>query len=107
MASGISNTFRIGGVAAGVAALGAILESRIGVRLRGGPTRTARLAGAIAAGGIRAAGPLADAADNAFVFGLNDVFIAAAATVLIGAVAVLGLVRLRQIGHRAPASENA
>ena len=35
MASGISNTFRIGGVAFGVAALGALLENRIAASLVG------------------------------------------------------------------------
>ncbi|MGH2902769.1 MAG: hypothetical protein ACRDK7_04190 [Solirubrobacteraceae bacterium] len=35
MASGISNTFRIGGLATGVAALGAVFQSRLETSLQG------------------------------------------------------------------------
>ena len=60
MASGISNTFRIGGVATGVAALGAVFQHKhpghaAGRRRR---TRPRALARAIAAGGTQAAAKL-------------------------------------------------
>ena len=61
MASGISNTFRIGGLAVGVAALGAVFQHRLTTSLRGIPRRRpgTRLAKAVASGGMHAAAALA------------------------------------------------
>jgi EmrB/QacA subfamily drug resistance transporter len=73
MASGINNTFRQVGIATGIAALGAILQSQAGSQLaasgRGDP--------------------------QAFTDGLNTILLVAAIVVYAGAVAALGLVRRR------------
>jgi hypothetical protein len=90
MASGISNTFRLGGVATGVAALGAVFQRRLASTLHGTlGHQSQELARAVAAGGTRAAiaskaGPAAvEASRHAFITGMN-------ALVLVGAVTVLG-----------------
>jgi EmrB/QacA subfamily drug resistance transporter len=71
MASGINNTFRQVGIATGIAALGAILQSKAGSQLaasgRGDP--------------------------HAFTDGLNTILLVAAVLVFAGAVAALALVR--------------
>jgi len=93
MASGISNTFRIAGLATGVAALGAVFEQRIARSLH---TLTGRqqpaLARAVAAGGTRAAraasggnGGVVVAARHAFVTSMNELVLVGAATVFVGA----------------------
>ena len=106
MASGISNTFRIGGVATGVAALGAVFQQRLGVTLRtllGYPHPV--VARAVAAGGPHApaathAGPrVVEAARHAFVTGMNDIVLVGAATVLGAAVFTL-LVRRKDFYSR-------
>ena len=90
MASGISNTFRLGGVATGVAALGAVFQHRLDSTLHamlGHPTP--EIARALAAGGTRAAAGTRGTANvmsatrHAFVNGMNEL-------VLVGAVTVLG-----------------
>jgi len=116
MASGISNTFRIGGVATGVAALGAVFEHRIQSTLHGlvGPNQTGVVARAIAAGGTRAAAKVSGnkpaivmAAPHAFVTGMNLVIMVGAVTVGVGAVFAV-LVRRkdfysrRRDGYRPP-----
>jgi hypothetical protein len=102
MASGISNTFRIGGLATGVAALGAVFQHQVTSDLasRGGlgvPAST--LAKTIASGGTRAAAALRPdntaietASHQAFVSGMNTILLIGAATVLLGALCA-GLVR--------------
>jgi len=115
MASGISNTFRLGGVATGVAALGAIFQGRIQTTLQGatGHTSTA-LAQAVAAEGARAAAQVTagrplmlEAVHRAFVNGVNDLVGVGAVTVLVGA-AFAVLVRRkdfysrRRAGYRPP-----
>src|ERR1043166_5932246 len=77
MASGINNSFRLSGVAVGVAALGAVLERRASSSLASslGP-HGHDLAQAVASTGVRAAGgrsTVAHAAALAFVSGLNAV----------------------------------
>ena len=109
MASGISNTFRIGGLAVGVAGLGAIFEHRIGTSLQaslGGPQQ--ELSRAVASGGTRAAAALAhgrqsilEAAMRAFADGLNEILLIGAGLVLVGALGAVTLVRLRDF-HRRP-----
>jgi EmrB/QacA subfamily drug resistance transporter len=110
MASGISNTFRIGGLAVGVAALGAVFEHRIAVSLQSslGGAQDA-LAKAVASGGTRAVAALehgrsdiVGASMNAFVSGLNTILLIGAAVVLVGALGAVSLVRLRDF-YRRPA----
>jgi EmrB/QacA subfamily drug resistance transporter len=93
MASGISNTFRVGGLATGVAALGAVLESRITSSLapQYGHQAT-RLGAAVASGGVRAARQalpgnqgVVEAAHRAFVSGLDLVLVISAIVVMAGA----------------------
>ena len=111
MASGISNTFRIGGLAVGVAALGAIFEHRIATGLQASLGGTQQeLAKAVASGGTRAAAALAHgrsgivgASLRAFADGLNEILMIGAGLVLIGALAAIALVRLRDL-HRRPAA---
>jgi predicted MFS family arabinose efflux permease len=55
MASGISNTCRIGGLAMGVAALGAILQQHVGARLASEGVHRRGLAEAVSSSGLRAA----------------------------------------------------
>jgi EmrB/QacA subfamily drug resistance transporter len=115
MASGINNTFRIGGVATGVAALGAVFQQRLQSTLHGlvGPAAPA-LARAVAAGGTRAAAKASGgrqtvvmAARHAFVNGINELVLVGAVTVGVGALFAM-LVRRkdfysrRRAGYRPP-----
>src|SRR5271163_4890885 len=112
MASGISNTFRIGGLAVGVAALGAVFQDRLATSLHeslGGAEGS--LAKAVASGGVRAAGALSHgssdvigAAKRAFASGMNEILLIGAGLVLLGSVSAFALVRVRDIGRR-PAAE--
>jgi hypothetical protein len=115
MASGISNTFRLGGVATGVAALGALFSSRIASELaKRLPHETPRLASLVAAGGVRAAAaasPRADrthvvaAARAAFLAGFDEILLAGAIIAAVGAVCALALIRGRDFvraGEPAP-----
>ena len=92
MASGISNTCRLGGLSAGVAALGALFQHGIASSLRsqlGHPA--AALAAGIASGGVRPAG----ASRQAFIAGTNEILLVGACVALAGALAGLTLVRSR------------
>ena len=97
MASGINNSFRLSGVAVGVAALGAVLERRASSSLASslGPHGHA-LAQAVASTGIRAAGgrpTVVHAASLAFVSGLNAVLLVGCVVVAVGAAAAAALMR--------------
>jgi EmrB/QacA subfamily drug resistance transporter len=99
MASGINNAFRLGGVAVGVAALGAVLERRAASSLASslGPHGRS-LATAVSSTGLRAAGGrprVAHAAGLAFVSGLNAVLLVGCITVAVGALAAAVLMRTR------------
>jgi EmrB/QacA subfamily drug resistance transporter len=93
MASGISNTFRIGGLATGVAGLGALFQGRITSSLTsvlGHPAGP--VARAVAAEGTRGAdrqmlanAHLTRAAGTAFSAGINDLLVTGATVVFIGA----------------------
>jgi hypothetical protein len=100
MASGINNTFRLGGVAVGVAALGALLESRIEDELKPVAGANAHaLAGAVSSAGLRGVAghpELVDAARSAFVVGLNDLLWTGSAVLVVGAVAAAALLRTPQ-----------
>jgi EmrB/QacA subfamily drug resistance transporter len=118
MASGISNTFRIGGLATGVAALGAVFQSRLSTSLHeslGNPPAT--LAKTLASGGTHAAGALVrgrsgvtEALLRAFASGLNEILAIGAGLTLLGALAAVILVRASDFhgaGVAAPAAPAA
>jgi EmrB/QacA subfamily drug resistance transporter len=80
MASGISNTFRIGGLATGIAALGAVLQARV--------------SDAVISAGPQAAGPSGFAAAHAgFVTGTRDLLYVGTGITIVGAVAAFALIR--------------
>ncbi len=97
MASGISNTFRIGGVALGIAALGALLENRIAASLSATLGSSGHgLANAVSASGARpflSRPALAHAATGAFVGGLGDLLLIGAIVLAVGAVCGYTLLR--------------
>jgi EmrB/QacA subfamily drug resistance transporter len=110
MASGLNSTFRIGGVALGVAALGAVFQDRVQSKvadaLAGTPLalRSEQLADAFASGDASAAlgsvppgqrGVLAQAAESSFVSGLDGILLIAAIVCFAGAALSLVLVRRR------------
>ena len=105
MASGISNTFRLGGVATGIALLGAIFTHRISSELHSAlPNSGQRLADAVSAGGLRAASALSApgerihtvaAARSAFVVAFNEVLLVGAAVCFVGAISAFLLIRAR------------
>jgi EmrB/QacA subfamily drug resistance transporter len=97
MASGISNTFRIGGLATGVAALGALFQGRLSSSLSAAIGHPAQaVAAAVAAEGIHGADArslatahLTRAAASAFSRGINDLFVTGAVICFIGALCAL------------------
>jgi EmrB/QacA subfamily drug resistance transporter len=110
MASGINNTFRQVGIAAGVATLGSIFATRIhdGVAASLAGTRLARsahqIATAVSSGNVaqvlahapRAAREqLAAASTSSFVHALNDILLIAAVVAFAGAAISLTLIRRR------------
>ena len=105
MASGISNTFRIGGLATGVAALGAVFQHQLTNELSahsGLGVPASALAKTIASGGTRAAVAsdphdpgIAAVSHHAFVSGMNDLLAIGAIAVFLGAVCGVALVRRR------------
>jgi hypothetical protein len=110
MASGLNSTFRIGGVALGVAALGALFQDRVQSNvvdaLAGTPLapRSGQLAEAFSSGDAGAAfssippgqrGVLAQAAESSFVSGLDAIMLVAAIFCFVGAALSLALVRQR------------
>jgi EmrB/QacA subfamily drug resistance transporter len=110
-ASGINSTFRQVGTAVGIAALGALLQSKITSKLDaalGGaplpPGSVDHIAAAVSSGGASAAaqgvpapvrGLVGDAARRAFIDGLNEILIVAAVLAFVGATLALLLVRRR------------
>ena len=107
MASGLNSTFRLLGVAVGVAALGALLEHRVAAKLSELlPNAPSGLDDVVATGNVQAAAALAPAGDEAqvasaakiaFVYGLDEVFVAAAIVAFVGAALSLVLVRQQDI----------
>ena len=109
MASGISNTFRIGGLATGVAALGAVFQQRITSSMsKSVGAHAATLGRVISSAGVKAAAHgqprIAAAAHVAFVSGLRTIFIIGAIIVALGAVAAACLVRSRDFHPTTPAA---
>ena len=120
MASGLNSTFRLLGVAVGVAALGAMLEHRVHEKLSELlPNAPSGLADVVATGNVDAAAAaappdaasqVASAANVAFVYGLDEVFLAAAIVAFAGAALSLLLVRQRDVSAShgdAPAAATA
>ena len=97
MASGINNTFRLGGIAVGVAALGALLENRVENALSTTVGETSHnLGAAVSSAGLRAVAgnpALVEPAKTAFVDGLNDLLLAGSAVLVVGALAGALLLR--------------
>jgi EmrB/QacA subfamily drug resistance transporter len=116
MASGINNTFRQAGIATGVAALGAIFQSQIDSRLAELlPDAPPGLGEAVSAGGGQAAvqsappgnrAQVADAANQAFISGFNDILLVGAAIAIVGGIVGFALVRQRDF-VQAPGAEAA
>ena len=126
MASGISNTFRIGGLACGVAALGAVLQSQVHAKLAVDYANPGHaLVNAVVSGGPAAAAAqfpasarnaFEVAARAAFVSGLTSLLLVGAAIVAAGSVAAFALVRAGDLARATapgpareapPASETA
>jgi EmrB/QacA subfamily drug resistance transporter len=96
MASGISNTCRIGGLAVGVAVFGATLQQRAGSHLASAGYHSKALAAAVSSSGLRAAAGrpgLESIANAAFVSGFKLVLLIGFLTLAVGAVAAALLVR--------------
>ncbi len=113
MAAGLNATARYLGIAVGVAGLGTLLESHIGDRLTTllGADEAEALEGVVATGNIEGAAAsvpadaqveVADAANVAFISGLNEILIVSALIVFAGAALALVLVRRRDL-HLEPA----
>jgi EmrB/QacA subfamily drug resistance transporter len=122
MASGINSTFRQVGIATGIATLGSLFASQVrssvGASLAHGPLGAAgahAVAQAMSTGAVAptiAAAPaplrpaVAAAAHQAFVTGLNEVFLVGGIVALVGGVLALALIRQKDFVH-VPAPEGA
>lgn len=101
MGSGINTTFRQVGIAVGIAAYGAIFQSRLEAKLPGGPP------GDVLAGGR--ADPLGPGREVTFLTGytaaLNELLVIGGIVALLGALAAFALVRQSDfVANAAPAS---
>src|SRR3954469_575171 len=120
MGSGINTTFRQVGIATGVAALGAVFQSRVDSELaKQLPHAPDGLGELVASGGSRAVSEalgaratphLQHAADTAFVAGFNEILLIAGIVSFVGAVLGFALVRSRDFvqptdGPAEPAAE--
>ncbi len=117
MASGINSTFRQVGIATGTAALGAVFQARIESKLDELiPQAPDAFAEAVASGAVQGAVDAAppefqaqalDAANQAFVSGLNAILLVGAAIAFAGAIASWALVRRRDLVGAPPAEPPA
>ncbi|MDQ1045421.1 MFS transporter [Streptomyces sp. V4I2] len=120
VASGLSNTCRSLGIAVGIASLGAVFADRVRdavhEALAGTPLqeRAGELGHAVSSGQIGPAlaelppqqrGIFTDAAHSAFVDGLNSILTVAAVVAFVGALAVIPLIRSRDLATTAPDGE--
>jgi EmrB/QacA subfamily drug resistance transporter len=103
MASGLSNTFRVGGLATGVAAWGAVFEDRVQASLQARLGRPeAAMARQVAAAGLRHGSPkVVRAVSHAFASGMDELALVAALVVFVGAIAAGTMIRRRDF-HPAP-----
>ena len=109
MGSGINNTFRQVGIATGIAGLGAVFQHGIETRLAEDvPGAPSELGEAVASSGSRAMdgqGPEAvEAARDAFVGSLNELFLIAGIVALVGALLGALLTRDRDLVPHSPES---
>jgi EmrB/QacA subfamily drug resistance transporter len=99
MASGINNTFRQVGIATGIAALGAIFQSRIAASLAASNTSfgiNSPTAQGVASGYVHFGDQAqTTAAHTAFISGLNTILLVAAFVLFAGAILAFVLVRQR------------
>jgi EmrB/QacA subfamily drug resistance transporter len=115
MASGINSTFRQIGISTGVAALGAVFQSRIASELSTSlPQAPSSFSEAVSSGAthqaVAAAPPqfqerALNAADHAFVTGFNEILLIGAAVCIVGGILGLAMVRQRDFvtpGEAAP-----
>src|SRR3954453_23633060 len=115
MASGINNTFRQVGIATGIAALGAVFQTRItdkvsaGLAGTPGASRSQEIAHGVASGALneivnavppQARATVAQASRDAFASGLNTLFVICAIVAFVGAVLGALLVRQRDFVHQ-------
>jgi len=122
MASGINNTFRQIGIATGIAALGAIFQSRITASLSHADIASSvplrPLAQAIASGATPKSLPYnsgpagfrlnpTEVAHQAFISGLNTILVVSAIVLFMGAILAFLLVRQRDFVASAPAVPEA
>jgi EmrB/QacA subfamily drug resistance transporter len=114
MASGINNTMRIAGVATGIAALGAVFESRIKDSLHTlFPNAPSGFADGVAASGTRAAdqappalhAQASHAAAVAFTNAFDDILLIGGLILFTGALAAFALVRQRDFVPHGPPPE--
>jgi EmrB/QacA subfamily drug resistance transporter len=97
MASGVSNTSRIGGLAVGVAVLGAALQQRVGTHLAAGGHPGRAIAAAVSSSGLHAAdgrSAFVPLVNEAFVSGFRLVLLIGFLTLVAGAIAAAVLVRI-------------
>ncbi|HEY7206955.1 MAG TPA: MFS transporter [Gaiellaceae bacterium] len=117
MGSGINNTFRQVGFATGIAALGALFQSRIHSELAAkiGNARASGLAEAVSTGAIghafgslppQARAHAAEAGRAAFISGLNEILLIAAVVTIVGSALAFALIRSRDfVGFRQPEAQ--
>ncbi len=112
MASGVSNTFRIGGLATGIAALGAVFQDRVEARLHTlVPGASHELAATVVASGPKAAASqvagtagqvrITRAATDAFASGTHSLLLVGTIIVAAGAVSAFGFIRERDLNDAA------
>jgi MFS family permease len=109
MGSGINNTFRQVGIATGIAGLGAIFQSGIESRLNDAGVDGDKLGEAVASQGTRAVegAPqhVVDAARDAFIGSLNELFLIAGIVALVGGALGLLLTRSSDLVPHGPPPE--
>ncbi|MGH8979769.1 MAG: MFS transporter [Acidimicrobiales bacterium] len=108
MASGLSNTFRVGGLATGVAAWGAIFQDSLQAHLQAQLHRPAAgLARNVAAAGFRhGTSAVVGAVSHAFASGIDEIALVAAVVVFAGAIAAAVMIRRRDF-HPLPSSSTS
>jgi predicted MFS family arabinose efflux permease len=110
MASGINSTFRQVGIATGIAALGALLQTHVHSELSGtvaAPFAKAASSGLVSAG---AAAPphVTDLLTSAYISGLNEILLVAAIVAFVGGALAFVLVRQRDfVAHSGAVPEPA
>ena len=114
VASGVNDTFRQVGIAAGTAAMGALFlaraQTRVAELIPGIPADQARgLANGVTLGGLSGSVPphLVAVARQGFFAGLNEILFLAGIVAAVGAVAAFVLVSTRQFMSRQTAAEAA